>query len=125
MRKNETVESRAFDNNFLRVLTPIMILHLLTVKPMYIYQISAELSKKSGGRFEALPLYPVMNRLLNEGYVEETGQKIVDNRVRNFYGITPAGKNYLKELLAQLDGTLALLKIILKDHELEEHHGEE
>lgn len=46
MRKSD-VESRSFDSNFLRVLTPIMILHLLTQKPMYIYQISNELSQKA------------------------------------------------------------------------------
>lgn len=56
-----------------------------------------------------------MNRLLNEDYVEETDKKIVDNRVRNFYSITPSGKEHLHFLQQQLNDTLATLNVILED----------
>lgn len=99
MRRSETGETLLlFESNFMRSVNPMMILQLLRERTMYIYELSGELSRRCGSRYSALPLYPIMRRLQDSGYVEETEQCIMDNRVRIYYGITDAGCEYLEQL---------------------------
>lgn len=105
-------EGRSYDTNFLKALAPMLVLSLLSEEPKYIYQMAVEISKRAGGKYEALALYPVVNRLMGEGFVEEDHQRIADNRVRNFYRITESGKEKLINMFSEIDDMLKVLELV-------------
>ena len=74
-----------FEDYFKRAASPMLVLRLLSEKPMYVYQMAQELEKRSNGVYTLSLLYPVIYRLVKMGYVSE-GQKEVssDNRVRQY-----------------------------------------
>lgn len=88
-----------FEDYFKRAASPMLVLRLLSEKPMYVYQMAQELEKRSNGIYTLSLLYPVIYRLVKQGYVSE-GQKEVsnDNRVRQYYCITDNGRTYLKDI---------------------------
>ena len=71
---------------------------------MYVYEMTREISKRSGGIYTISLLYPVIQRLLSQGYLRE-GQKAIsdDNRVRQYYEITPDGIAYLRQIADSYD----------------------
>lgn len=70
---------------------------------MYGYEISSAMKKRSGGQYTIAVLYPVLYRLKEQGYIEETGTEISDGRARSYYKITAAGEEYLAETLQQYE----------------------
>ena len=88
----------SFADYFKRALNPLLVLLLLSEQPMYVYEMMREISKRSDGRYTISLLYPVIQRLLSQGYVCE-GQKAIsdDNRVRQYYEITSDGISYLRQ----------------------------
>lgn len=89
----------SFADYFKRALNPLLVLLLLSEQPMYVYEMMREISKRSDGRYTISLLYPVIQRLLSQGYVCE-GQKAIsdDNRVRQYYEITSDGISYLRQI---------------------------
>lgn len=89
----------SFGDYFKRALNPLLVLLLLSERPMYVYEMTREISKRSDGRYTISLLYPVIQRLLSQGYLCE-GQKAIsdDNRVRQYYEITPDGIAYLQQI---------------------------
>ena len=89
----------SFGDYFKRALNPMVVLLLLSERPMYVYEMTREISKLSNGIYTISLLYPVIQRLLSQGYLRE-GQKAIsdDNRVRQYYEITPDGIAYLRQI---------------------------
>jgi PadR family transcriptional regulator PadR len=96
--------------------TSLLILALLSEEPMYGYQISQELEKRSGGYFEMKEglLYPLLHRLKREGLLNSEWQDAVGERRRKYYTITGTGRQALKEqtqewqiFMDKLQGVLA------------------
>ncbi len=78
----------------------MMTLLLLNEKPMYVYNLSQELEKRSNSAYKMNFLYPVLYRLQEQGYVTEYSQEITEShRTRNYYTITEEGKEYLRFML--------------------------
>lgn len=100
MKKEHSPDSgHSFEDYFKRAVSPMLVLHLLSQQPMYVYQMQQELSRRSQGRYTLSLLYPVLYRLVKLGYVKEGGKQISpDNRVRQYYAITPTGTDYLAAL---------------------------
>lgn len=100
MAENKTSDTgHSFDDYFKRAVSPMLVLHLLSIQPMYVYQLSREMAKRTDGKYSTSFLYPVLYRLQQQGFVSETGKEISDdNRVRNYYGITETGKRHLLTL---------------------------
>ena len=73
---------------FKRATSPLVVLRLLGERPMYGYELTQELKKRSGGAFTISVLYPVLYRLEEQGYVEVVRSEVSDNRARSYYGIT-------------------------------------
>ena len=82
---------------FKRATSPLVVLRLLGERPMYGYELTQELKKRSGGAFTISVLYPVLYRLEEQGYVEVVRSEVSDNRARSYYGITRRGEDYLQE----------------------------
>lgn len=94
--------------------TTVLILALLEDEPMYGYQISRELERRSHGYFtmkEGL-LYPALHQMEESGLI--AGEwKTIDNRQRKYYRITSKGRKQLTESAAQWRMfTSQLLKLI-------------
>lgn len=89
----------SFEDYIKRALNPLLVLLLLSERPMYVYEMTREISKRSDGRYTISLLYPVIQRLLSQGYLCE-GQKTIsdDNRVRQYYEITSDGIIYLRQI---------------------------
>lgn len=104
--------SHSFQAYFKRATSPLVVLSLLRTRPMYGYEISSEIKKRSSGLFTISVLYPVLYRLEEQGYVEVSETRVSDGRARSYYRITSAGKAYLDQTLneyRQLAETFAKL----------------
>lgn len=88
-----------FEDYFKRALNPMVILSVLLERPKYAYEMTQELRARTDGGYSMPLLYPVLYRLQEQGYIEESAKIISENnRVRNYYRITPAGRAYLEEI---------------------------
>ena len=85
----------SFISYFKRATSPLVVLHLLSERPMYGYEISAEMKARSNGRFTISILYPVLYRLEEQGYIEISSTEVADGRARSYYSITGSGRDYL------------------------------
>ena len=92
-------KGHSFEDYFKRAVNPLLVLLLLSERPMYVYEMANELEKRSEGQYSLSLLYPVIYRLVSQGFVTE-GQKAIsqDNRVRQYYEITDNGLVYLKQI---------------------------
>ena len=63
---------------------------------MYGYEITQEMKQRSGGKYTMSLLYPVLYRLLDQGYVCEDHTEVAVGRARTYYAITPEGLEYYK-----------------------------
>lgn len=95
--------------------TAVMVLRLLTEKPMYGYQIVKELQTRSEGYFdlEQGTLYPALHRLEKDGLVESKWEVVEDGPSRKYYHITDAGQAELEKSAQQWsDFSRHLLKLL-------------
>ena len=83
--------------------TEILILGLLAEEPMYGYQLSQELHRRSGGYFalkEGL-LYPTLHRMEQAGLLASEWRQVGTARRRKYYAITDKGRQVLREQSAE------------------------
>lgn len=87
----------SFEDYFKRAVNPMLILSLLQGRPKYAYEMTQELKERTGGEYNMPLLYPVLYRLQDQGFIEES-EKVIsqNNRVRNYYRLTPAGIAHLE-----------------------------
>lgn len=91
--------SHSFAAYFKRATSPLAVLHLLLEQPMYGYEISQAVKRRSNGGYTIDLPYPILYRLEEQGYIVALHAKVIDNRVRNYYAITEEGKQYLLQSL--------------------------
>ena len=87
----------SFEDYFKRAVNPMLILSLLQERPKYAYEMTQELKERTGGEYNMPLLYPVLYRLQDQGFIEAS-EKVIsqNNRVRNYYRLTPAGIAHLE-----------------------------
>lgn len=108
----------SFEDYFKRATSPMMALLILNEKPMYVYKLSRELEKRSNSTYKMNFLYPVLYRLQQQGYVVEYSQEITEShRTRNYYEITDAGREHLKEMLVKYRELLAAVDTVIESCE--------
>lgn len=93
----------SFGAYFKRATSPLVVLSLLSEKPMYAYEISSVMDQRSHGAFTISVIYPVLYRLEKQNYIENAGTEVIDGRARNYYQITAAGRKYLQDCLEEFD----------------------
>lgn len=110
----------SFGDYFKRAASPMLVLRLLSEDSMYVYQMAQELERRSHGTYTLSLLYPVIYRLVKQGYVAEDAKQISsDNRVRQYYRITDAGVDHLHTLYSQylqLDQAVREIMLSQKEH---------
>ncbi len=101
-------------DNFKKATVEMLILHLLSNNPMYVYEMIQALESQSAGQYRVTTLYPAIYRLLKFGYIREHGKKVSqDNRLRRFYAITDPGKMYLESLQSDYSRLSEGIRLIL------------
>lgn len=106
----------SFEENFKRSVSPMIVLLLLSEKPMYAYRLSQELEKRSNHAYKMNFLYPVLYKLQKDGYIIEFSQETTEShRTRNYYTITDSGKNYLDFLIKKYNELLSAVDIFLEN----------
>ncbi|HHT77547.1 MAG TPA: PadR family transcriptional regulator [Clostridiaceae bacterium] len=104
-------------DNFKKATVEMLILHLLSEKTMYVYQMIQDIEILSKGHYKVATLYPAIYRLQKFGYIEEHDKKVSeDNRLRRYYRITDAGHVYLKALKDDYNHLSKGVQSILKSH---------
>lgn len=96
-----------------KAVTEMMVLFLLRQKPMYVYEMSQELSRQTGGVFTFNTLYLAIYRLQARGHIVEEGKRQAGNRVRVYFRLTDSGQKYLDELMAEYRVTTGALDHLL------------
>ena len=93
--------------------TETLILNLLAEEPMYGYQISQELRRRSGGYFEMKEglLYPTLHRMAHEGLLTSEWRQAGSARRRKYYAVTEKGRQALSE---QSDEWRTFIKTLLQ-----------
>ena len=79
--------------------TETLILALVADRPMYGYELTQELRKRSNGYFDMKEglLYPTLHRMQKEGLVSAEWKEPGSGRRRKYYAITAAGTEALGE----------------------------
>ena len=96
-----------------KAVTEMMVLFLLRQKPMYVYEMSQEMSRLTGGVYTFNTLYLAIYRLQEHGHIAEAGKQEVDNRIRVYFKLTDAGQRYLDELLPTYREMIGALDALL------------
>ena len=96
-----------------KAVTEMMVLFLLRQKPMYVYEMSQEMSRLTGGVYTFNTLYLAIYRLQEHGHIAETGKQEADNRIRVYFKLTDAGQRYLDELLPTYREMIGALDALL------------
>ena len=103
-------------NTFRRGVMPIVILALLKREDMYGYQLVQECNRCSGERIitQEGSLYPVLYKLLDQGYISDRKVQVGKRMTRVYYHIEPSGEAYLLELVAEYNAIAEGIKLILE-----------
>ena len=96
-----------------KAVTEMMVLFLLRQKPMYVYEMSQEMSRLAGGVYTFNTLYLAIYRLQEHGHIAEAGKQEADNRIRVYFKLTDAGQRYLDELLPTYREMIGALDALL------------
>ena len=96
-----------------KAVTEMMVLFLLRQKPMYVYEMSQEMSRLTGGVYTFNTLYLAISRLQEHGHLAEAGKQEADNRIRVYFKLTDAGQRYLDELLPTYREMIGALDALL------------
>lgn len=103
MPKAEKNEKISISENLKKGITEMLILSFLDKEDMHTYAIMNKLDELSGGVCKISYPYAVIYRLTDCKYIEEAGKKVDENRLRQFYRITPSGKVYLNDMRKEYD----------------------
>ena len=88
-------------DSFNRGAIDLMVLSLLAESDQYGYQLSQAITEKSGGIIDLAEgtLYPVLYRLLDNGYITDKQIQEGKRRKRIYYHLESEGLKYLQEML--------------------------
>ncbi len=103
--------------------TEILILSLLATEPMYGYQISQELGKRSDGYFDVKEglLYPTLHRMQKDGLLSSEWRQPEGERRRKYYAVTAKGREVLGRQSAEWRVFIQQLQSLLAELERSEN----
>ena len=81
----------------------MVLLHLLSERSMYGYEILQEMKKRSGEQFVLKDgsMYPILYRMIDKGLITDEQVLVGRRRTRVYYHLTEEGKAYLEEIKAE------------------------
>ncbi|MBQ8227439.1 MAG: PadR family transcriptional regulator [Clostridia bacterium] len=114
-RSNEA--NGSISENLKKGITEMLILSFLDKRDMHIYAITSQLDELSNSVCKISYPYAAIYRLVNSGYIAEAGKKVDDNRLRQFYSITPGGREYLSAMRKEYELFISGVNLIYKNLE--------
>ena len=102
-------------NAFRRGVMSLVILSLLKREDMYGYQLVQETNISSDGMITTQEgsLYPVLYKLLDQGYISDRRVQVGKRMTRIYYHLEPAGELRLQELIQEYEAvTQGVFRII-------------
>lgn len=111
----------AVDNSqqsFRRGVMSLVILALLKREDMYGYQLVQETTNSSDGKLTTQEgsLYPVLYRLLDQGFISDRKVQVGKRMTRIYYHLEPAGEKRLSELIQEYEEvTQGIFQIIREE----------
>lgn len=114
--KNDSRSVARFEENIKKAFTEMLVLFMLSERDYFIGELSEAIVSKSNQTILINRPYAVILRLLesNPPYVSEVKRRENPNaRVRQYYSITKAGKDYLAELLESYQKYMKAIDLIL------------
>jgi len=88
------------EENFKKAVSEMLLLSLLSEKEMYVGEITEAMEQRSNGAYTISYPYAIIYRMSRLMYIRETGRRNApDGRLRQFYGISDTGREYLGELM--------------------------
>jgi PadR family transcriptional regulator PadR len=115
MKTGADQSGHSFLAYFKRATSPLVVLRLLTEKPMYGYELTQAMKQRSDNAYTISVLYPVIYRLEEQGYVAIERNEVVDGRARSYYGITPTGRAYLEETWKEYLEITEIFKCLMEE----------
>lgn len=108
--------------NLKRGVTELVLLHLLTERDMYGYEMSQELKTRSDGKFSLLEtsMYPTLYRLQDNGYITSYLVQAGVRRKRAYYHLEPSGYDYYEKCLHEYQTAQEGVRAILTYAPVEE-----
>lgn len=94
-----------------------IILKLIIEKDRYGYEISKEISKRTGNQFEIkeATLYAVFQRLEKNEYIVSYSGQITHGRKRKYYKVTALGKGYFEEKAEEWQNTKKIINLFMEE----------
>lgn len=111
--------------SFRRGVMSLVILSLLKREDMYGYQLVQETEKSSGGRLTTQEgsLYPVLYKLLDQGYISDRKVLAGKRMTRVYYHLEPKGEERRKELVREYEEVTQGVFQIMKEGETNGNDG--
>lgn len=105
------------ERELMRGAGPTAVLRLLSLRPMYGYELIETLSQRTDGVLDLgqATLYPMLYNLEAKGFVVAEWQEAKSGRERKYYRLTDKGKRRLADELAQwqaLAGAMTALGVL-------------
>ena len=96
--------------------TDTLLLSLLSIQPMYGYQIIKELKKRSNGyfKFREGTLYPALHRLEAAKLVRGSWDRLPSGKERRYYHLTEKGLRLLGEKIAEWQGFSSAVNLVMQ-----------
>jgi len=96
--------------------TETLLLSLLSIQPMYGYQIIKELKRRSNGyfTFREGTLYPALHRLEAAKLVRGSWEQLPSGKERRYYHLTEKGLCLLEEKVAEWRGFYSAVNMIMQ-----------
>jgi PadR family transcriptional regulator, regulatory protein PadR len=104
-----------YDREFLSGTITVLILGLLSERPMYGYEMLREAERRSASAFQLKEgsLYPALHKMQREGLLKSEWSDSEVGRQRKYYELTAKGRRRSQSKRAQWENITAALHLIL------------
>ena len=96
-------ENETFNKELKRGTLEMILLHLISERQMYGYELASNLEKRGGSLFRIKEgtLYPILYRLEKAGYIDSRWETLERGVPRKYYRLTSTGAKYMNARLAE------------------------
>ncbi len=105
----------SYCDNYKKGFVELLLLALLAEGDKYGYEVSQEISQRSGGQVKVIEgsLYPVLYKLLDAGHVTDRKVKVGRRLTRVYYHLEPSGLARFQDMLRDYNQFVASMAQIL------------
>lgn len=112
-------ENETFNKELKRGTLEMILLHLISERQMYGYELVSSLEKRGGSLFRIKEgtLYPILYRLEKAGYMESRWETLERGVPRKYYRLTAAGRKYMQARLDEWREFTAAIDLLLEERQ--------